>query len=346
MKKPQPASPEAPARVTLKDIAQAARVSVMTVSYALRGSPQISQPQRERIRKLAAELGYHPDPLLTHLMTHLRGGRGSPKTSENLALLTMYEPPFVSRLIHGARARAAQLGYTLDRINLSQIPSKAVLTRTLLARGVAGIILTPAKCPDTYRELLDWTLFATTAVGYSFTELPVNRVVTHHFDNAHRVFALLRERGFSRIGLAMTPDMEFRANHSYSGAYCRLDAIDSVKTVPILMIEEQTRQQSVPRWLARHRPDAVVLANSNHFRESILPHTPISTLRKTAFACLDQQPTDGIAGIDQLFETIGTKAVDDVVNQILRNERGLPTNPIVTMLEGKWCEAAGLYPRL
>src|SRR6186713_1282799 len=40
-------------RVTLKDIAKAAGVSVMTVSYAMRGSAEVSEKQRKRIQDIA-----------------------------------------------------------------------------------------------------------------------------------------------------------------------------------------------------------------------------------------------------------------------------------------------------
>jgi len=346
MKKPAPASQKPPPRVTLKQIAKTARVSVMTVSYALRGSSEVSLRQRERIRKLAAKLGYRPDPLLTHLMAHLRTGRSTPQTSENLALLSTYAPPYVQQLTAGAAARANELGYALDRIDLSHPPDKATLTRSLLARGIAGLILTPANAPGPCCHLLDWTQFSTTAIGYSFTDLAANRVVTHHFENARRTFALLHERGFRRIGLAMTPDMEFRTNHSYSGAYCRLGPIDGLTALPVLILDGENRRLAVPRWFARWKPDALVLANSNHFHESIRPNIPRSVLRKIAFACLDYSPADAIAGIDQCFEQIGAKAVDDVVNQILRGERGLRPSPTATMLTGQWREDGGLYPSL
>src|SRR5437868_15112472 len=55
--------------IRLKDIAEKAGVSLMTVSKALRDSSDISLKTRERIRKLAAELRYVPDSMAAGLRT-------------------------------------------------------------------------------------------------------------------------------------------------------------------------------------------------------------------------------------------------------------------------------------
>jgi DNA-binding LacI/PurR family transcriptional regulator len=44
-------------RVSLRDIAAAAGVCLMTVSLSLRDNPKISPTTRERVQKLARELG-------------------------------------------------------------------------------------------------------------------------------------------------------------------------------------------------------------------------------------------------------------------------------------------------
>lgn len=46
---------------TIKDIAEQAEVSVSTASRALNNNPRISEKTRQRVRKIAAELGYQPN---------------------------------------------------------------------------------------------------------------------------------------------------------------------------------------------------------------------------------------------------------------------------------------------
>jgi len=47
--------------VRLKDIAERAGVSVMTVSKVMRDAPDVSAATKSRIRQLAIEMGYMPD---------------------------------------------------------------------------------------------------------------------------------------------------------------------------------------------------------------------------------------------------------------------------------------------
>lgn len=53
--------------ITLKDVAQHARVSLTTASYALNGTGSISDRTRQRILKVADELNYHPNAFARNL---------------------------------------------------------------------------------------------------------------------------------------------------------------------------------------------------------------------------------------------------------------------------------------
>jgi len=312
----------------------------MTVSLALRNHPSLPAHTRERIQRLAQDQGYRPDPVLTHLMQHLRNQR-APIPTGNLTALTTLDAGFVRRLLAGARARAAHLGYDLDLINIAPyLRRNSTLTRILRARGIAGVLLAPTIDPISYRRLLDWTQFATVAMTYSVVEPRLHRVVTHHFDNAVRTFDLLAARGYRRPALAMTTDMEFRANHSYSAAYYRAAQLQGIRPAPMLLVDRHG-PADIRAWFRRYRPDAVVVANAHQVRDYLFPALGERGCAAVAFVCLDYEPDVGISGMDQSFEIIGSHAVDLVVGQIHRNERGLPENPTVSMVEGRWVDVVG-----
>ena len=56
--------------VSIKDIAREANVSFSTVSRALADSPRVKPETRQRIQRLAREMGYTPSVVARSLVTH------------------------------------------------------------------------------------------------------------------------------------------------------------------------------------------------------------------------------------------------------------------------------------
>ena len=54
-------------RTSLKDLAARLGVSIATVSRALRNSPEIGREMQERVKALAKELNYRPNPFARSL---------------------------------------------------------------------------------------------------------------------------------------------------------------------------------------------------------------------------------------------------------------------------------------
>ena len=54
--------------VSLKDLAEELGVSVSTVSRALKDSPEVGEEMRERVKKLAGEWNYRPNPFAISLL--------------------------------------------------------------------------------------------------------------------------------------------------------------------------------------------------------------------------------------------------------------------------------------
>jgi LacI family transcriptional regulator len=122
--------------VRLKDIAQIAGVSVMTVSKALRDEPDVSAATKARIKKLALDMGYVPDSSAQGLRT---------RTTKLFGLvIPSATNPIYARIVFAIEERAHELGYD---IILAQTYNKAdredACLRRLLARRVDGLFITP-----------------------------------------------------------------------------------------------------------------------------------------------------------------------------------------------------------
>src|SRR5690349_7542614 len=90
-------------RVTLKDIAERAELSVSTTSRALNNHPSISQKTTVKVRKIAGELRYQP--VRSHRrptpVSGLLAGRNIAIASLGLDR-TLASMPVVSNAFHGA----------------------------------------------------------------------------------------------------------------------------------------------------------------------------------------------------------------------------------------------------
>jgi LacI family transcriptional regulator len=122
--------------VRLKDIAQLANVSVMTVSKALRDEPDVSETTRARIKKLALDLGYVPNTSAQGLRTN---------TTKLLGLVIPSTlNPIYARMLAAIEERTHEAGYDLL---IAQTQNKSeredACLRRLLARRVDGLLITP-----------------------------------------------------------------------------------------------------------------------------------------------------------------------------------------------------------
>ena len=94
--------------VTMRDVAEAAGVSVATVSHVVndKKGARIGEAARERVRKAIEELGYRPNALAKNLVT---GG------SKFIGLVAdaIATTPFAGQIIHGAQDEAWKHGYVL-----------------------------------------------------------------------------------------------------------------------------------------------------------------------------------------------------------------------------------------
>ena len=122
--------------VRLKDIAQHARVSVMTVSKALRDEPDISAATKSRIKLLAQQMGYVPDSTAQGLRT---------KTTKLFGLvIPSITNPVYARIVFAIEERAHELGYDILLAHTHNMPLREeTCIRRLLSRRVDGLFISP-----------------------------------------------------------------------------------------------------------------------------------------------------------------------------------------------------------
>ncbi len=327
----------------MKHVAQAAGVSVMTVSLALRRDPSIPADTRERVLATAARLGYRRNPLVSALMAGLRGWHPRGNDAHVIAYvesyagaLTRQQHATLRRFRDGAREGAAQHGYRLEVFRMSEEGlSEAQLKRVLGARGIRGVVFAPF--PLTGSALtLPWDDHALATLGFSLARPPLHRAVNHQVHSFRLALAQLLALGYRRIGLVMSrhEDQRVERNWISSALLAQHEHAETDREFPLFFVEHVERE-ALLAWLRRERPEAVVSTEPGV--QGVVQAAALRAKRPIGFAHLHlAERGSGCAGIDQNNERVGAAAIDLVVEQLHGNHYGVPANPKTVLIEGRW----------
>jgi DNA-binding LacI/PurR family transcriptional regulator len=339
MAKRTASSPRDP-RVSIRTIARLANVSAMTVSKALRNLPKVSRQTRARVLRVAARIGYKPDPEVAKLMNHLR--KRTRLSFQGLICALSDRPvdrahPYHSGLVAGAERQAQSRGYGFNLIHFEEdIGHRRQLRRIIWARGVQGILLLPLRAPVDLSELLPWDDLSVVGVTLSILAPAVHRAIPNHFANTLKICRKLEERGYRRAGLVIDAGQEKRVNHAFSAAVVRHNlAGRRVSVSPFIF--EQLRPTDLRAWFRREKPDAIITTNDTFSQECAhILGLPIPG--PVGFVSTNTNAGSPISGIDELPHEVGAAAVDLLAGMIQHGEKGAPRNPTTTELNGVWLD--------
>ena len=134
--------------IRLKDIAESAGVSVMTVSKALRNEPDIAAATRQRIQSIADAAGYVPN--------HAARGLRTRQTHQFGLVISALTNPVYTRTFMAIEEQAHELGYEIIVTQTLNNPEReAECIRRLLARQVDGLFIRPVYRPDPSAAIYD-----------------------------------------------------------------------------------------------------------------------------------------------------------------------------------------------
>ncbi len=335
-------------RPTVKLIAAKAGLSGAAVSLALRDHPSIPPHTRARVKRLAGRLGYRVDPNVSRLMSYLRL-RPRLRTTGVLGVLHLFptakpwrENPSLRRIHAAAAQRAAQFGYELEECWLAEPGMNAARKREiLLARGIEGLLV--LGTPQWVENIdFDFGPFACAATGYSL-RTPLHRACQHQYREMLIALQRLETLGYRRPGLVLTEDSDHRTMQHWSAAFLSAQRhwARARQTKPLFMPE--LNQAAFGAWFRAERPDVVIGHKAvKTVVHEWLPAAGARVPETCGFADLDvDAETDTpYSGIRQNNEQVSAAAIDLVIGQLQRHERGLPIFPKIVLIEGKWADGA------
>ncbi|MDX2109924.1 MAG: LacI family DNA-binding transcriptional regulator [Verrucomicrobiota bacterium] len=324
---------------TMRDIAEAAGVSQPTVSLALRNDARVAPATRKQVLAVAEQLGYRPNPMVAALMAQRRKPNSN-ATRGTLAVL--YVGPRNRSLWHndsvmklyaaGLHSRAAELGYEVDDIRADAPDMDADrLAGVLQARGITGLFMAPL--PSTGESVsLDWSRFAVATLGHSWHERRLHRSTADQYGNLRLAWAELRRRGHQRIGLAVTDGVDERLDRQWSAAFLTEQRLLPRKLQVPPFLPNVLDVMDFKTWVERYRPEAI-LFHEQPVAELLHGLTP-SVRDGITLVDLGIVPGNNECGVDPDRAAIAAAAVDLIVAQLNRNERGLPASPKTVSIRG------------
>ena len=317
----------------------------MTVSLALRDNPRVAESTRKRIRKLAREMEFMPDPNVANAMSALVRGQYA-SAGERLAFLTSDVTENGWRMwlhnvacFEGARSRAAEYGYELEPFWLKKFGTDfRKMSRILWSRGIEGILIAPMG--EGLRNFeFDWDRFSVVELGETMTVPHFDCARHDHFDGMLLALYSMESLGYRRIGLAMELMLDVRTRHRWYSAYLLWQSVREYKDMPVLFYGKFDIDR-ISLWMKQNRLDAVISSRNELCDE--LREVSFDVPGDVGVAVLDR-PSGGatnLSGINQNVSAIGSAAADMLVNLVRRNVKGVPSLPSQKICGGIWTEGS------
>ena len=203
----------------IKDIAKKAGCSISTVSYALNGSPKVTEETRARILQIAKELEYVPNGAARMLRTRATKIIG--------CFLSDYSGPFYGRLLKGIRETLNSRGYELI------VCSGEKSRRLLLEKMMDGAIILDVAFTD--EDLLHYA-----DLGHKMVlldrELEHDNITTVLLDNkmgAKLAVSELLEKEIEKLYIVSGPIGSYDAQQRLFAAKTVAKEKDSVQVVEL-----------------------------------------------------------------------------------------------------------------
>jgi len=319
-------------QITIKDIAHALKVSLSTVSRALKDNPDISKETRELVQTYAKDHHYKPNAMAVNLRVSRSNTIG--------VIVPQLVHFFFSSVLNGIEEMASKAGYNILIAQSNESYEKEVeIIHSFLASRVCGVIASLAKETSQYSHYQELLTNDIPVVFYDriCTGLKTERVVVDDYAGSFAAVEYLIKTGCKRICFyGAAPHLEITKNRR--NGY--LDALHKHKiSVDKSLIQLcDTREQAMiltPQLMKSENPPDAFFAINDDTAAGIL------------YACKDMgikipeevsicgfgesiiaQSTDPkLTTVEQRGEKVGEYALEILLNKI--EKKGKVGNRIV-----------------
>ncbi|WP_162525233.1 LacI family DNA-binding transcriptional regulator [Rariglobus hedericola] len=325
---------------SLVKVAREAGVALSTASLAMRGSPLVKAATAERVKAVAERLGYRADLRMGSLMARIRRAKGAPDR-ERLAFVWVSatradtrREGFCQASLAGAKRRAEELGCALDEFWLHDGGmTEARLEKILVTRGITGVVFSAPLRDMEVTVDWNWGCFAAAIIGNSEFHPSLHRAGHYHYRSMWTAMEKLRLAGCLRPAVVLHEPHHRRIHGVHQAAFLTNHPLPE-QALGMTRFGLPASGAALRTWIAKVKADALifVVTPPAEFSREL---AGIKTLR--SIVSLGASST-GMPGMDMREDLVAAGAVDLVVAQLHRNERGVPERPKTLLLEGEWRE--------
>lgn len=246
---------------TLKKLAEELKVSISTVSKALRDSPEISTETIEKVKYLAKKYNYRPNKIALSLKSN--------RTLTIGVIIPDILNRFYSKVLNGIHDSADQYGYDVITINTKESMLKEVDSLQILSSGtVDGVIIAMSEetlNKNDYSHIKEFTMKETPIVMFDRVTDKINcdKVIIDDFDAIYNEVKSLKDLGRKKIGFITTiNDLnvgKYRANGYRKASFDFLGKFN--KNLILRISKNHDKQTEIEKFIKKNKPDAIISAD-------------------------------------------------------------------------------------
>lgn len=247
-------------RISLKDLARELGVSIATVSRALRNSPEIGTEMQQRVKELARQLNYRPNPFAQSLR------------KEAPRIIGVVVPNLVTHyyasVLDGIEEEAAEEGYSVISANSHEdVEAETRAIDNFIGMHVEGIVACLAQTTTDYAHFeelsemgIPLVFFGRTCLAEKFSSVKANGDEAAQLATEHLISTGCRRIAF--VGGPNHLDMVRRRKHGYLEALREARIPIDRNLVACGSIDYKLAMERTKEMLLQpERPDAILAFN-------------------------------------------------------------------------------------
>ncbi|HEY0896628.1 MAG TPA: LacI family DNA-binding transcriptional regulator [Sphingobacteriaceae bacterium] len=249
-------------QVTLKDLARKLRLSVSTVSRALRDVPDINPETRKQVLALAEELNYEPNFIAKSLVNK--------QTKVIGVILPVIASRYFANALSGMMEVANSRGYHIMFCQSDESPDKELNSiRKLVSTRIDGLLISVSKDTRDPEPFLKVQQKGIPVVFFdrALESVTATKVTVNQHNGAFRVVEHLIQRGYTRIAHIAGPRQLAIAIDRLNGYKAALKKYDLPVNENFILHCEKFQEDALEmvKQLFRNdeKPDAIFAVNDS-----------------------------------------------------------------------------------